>query len=122
MQRATIHDKFVTDNYGDAVEVVRYATADAVDLDLVAGRIDMRLDDAVVISEGFLKTEQGKDFEFVGPPMNDDRWFGEGVGIAMRKGDTELKEKFNKAIDEIRANGTYDKIAKKYFDFDVYGS
>jgi arginine/ornithine transport system substrate-binding protein len=54
--------------------------------------------------------------------MNDDRWFGEGVGIAMRKGDTELKEMFNKAIDEIRANGTYDKIAKKYFDFDVYGS
>jgi arginine/ornithine transport system substrate-binding protein len=122
VQRATIHDKYVTDNFGDAVEVVRYGTADEVDLDLVAGRIDMRLDDAVVISEGFLKTEQGKDFEFVGPPMNDDRWFGEGVGIAMRKGDTELKEMFNKAIDEIRANGTYDKIAKKYFDFDVYGS
>ena len=122
VQRATIHDKYVTDNFGDEVEVVRYGTADEVDLDLVAGRIDLRLDDAVAISEGLLKTDQGKDFEFVGPPMNDDRWFGEGVGIAMRKGDTELKEKFNKAIDDIRANGTYDKIAKKYFDFDVYGS
>jgi arginine/ornithine transport system substrate-binding protein len=122
VQRATIHDKYVTDNFGDEVEVVRYGTADEVDLDLVAGRIDLRLDDAVAISEGLLKTDQGKDFEFVGPPMNDPRWFGEGVGIAMRKGDTELKEKFNKAIDDIRANGTYDKIAKKYFDFDVYGS
>ena len=68
VQRATIHDRYVTDNFGDAVEVVRYATADAVDLDLVAGRIDLRLDDAVAISEGLLKTEQGKDFEFVGGP------------------------------------------------------
>jgi arginine/ornithine transport system substrate-binding protein len=122
VQRATIHDKFVTENFGDAVEVVRYGTADEVDLDLVAGRIDMRLDDAVAISEGLLKTPQGADFEFVGPPMNDDRWFGEGVGIALRKGDTELKEMFNQAIDAIRANGTYEKIQKKYFDFDVYGS
>jgi arginine/ornithine transport system substrate-binding protein len=122
VQRATIHDKYVTDNFGDTVEVVRYGTADEVDLDLVAGRIDLRLDDAVAISEGLLKTDKGKDFEFVGPPMNDDRWFGEGVGIALRKGDTELKEMFNKAIDGIRANGIYDKIAKKYFDFDVYGS
>jgi arginine/ornithine transport system substrate-binding protein len=111
----------VTENFGDAVEVVRYGTADEVDLDLVAGRVDLRLDDAVAISEGLLKTDQGKDFAFVGPPMNDDEWFGEGVGIALRKGDTELKEKFNQAIAEIRANGTYDQIAKKYFDFDVYG-
>ena len=33
-----------------------------------------------------------------------------------------MKEKLNKAIAAIRANGTYDAIAKKYFDFDVYGS
>ena len=29
---------------------------------------------------------------------------------------------FNEAINEIRANGTYQKIQDKYFDFDVYGS
>jgi len=27
----------------------------------------------------------------------------------------------NDAIRAIRANGTYDTVAKKYFDFDVYG-
>ena len=39
----------------------------------------------------------------------------------MRKGDSELRDKLNAAIDAIRASGEYDKIAKKYFDFDVYG-
>ena len=39
----------------------------------------------------------------------------------MRKDDTELKEKINAAIKAIRANGKYDEITKKYFDFDIYG-
>ena len=40
----------------------------------------------------------------------------------MRKGETELVEKFNAAIDAIRANGKYKEINDKYFDFDAYGS
>ncbi|MRF92799.1 histidine ABC transporter substrate-binding protein HisJ, partial [Klebsiella quasipneumoniae] len=28
---------------------------------------------------------------------------------------------FNKALNELRQDGTYDKMAKKYFDFNVYG-
>ena len=122
VQRATIHDSFLTDNFGDSVEIVRYATQDEANLDLVAGRVDLLLADSVALSEGLLKTEQGANFEFVGPPYTDPKWFGEGAGIALRKGEDDLKAMFNKAIDEIRANGTYDKIAQKYFNFDVYGS
>jgi arginine/ornithine transport system substrate-binding protein len=122
VQRATIHDSFLTDNFGDTVEIVRYGTQDEANLDLVAGRVDLLLADSVALANGFLKTEEGADYEFVGPPYNDPKWFGEGAGIAIRKGDTELKEMFNQAIDAIRANGTYDQIAQKYFDFDVYGS
>lgn len=39
----------------------------------------------------------------------------------MRKGQDKLKADINAAIKAIRADGTYDKIAKKYFDFDPYG-
>jgi polar amino acid transport system substrate-binding protein len=46
---------------------------------------------------------------------------GEGAGIAIRKGETELREMFNEAIAAIRANGTYKEINDKYFDVDVYG-
>ncbi|MGH8464701.1 MAG: amino acid ABC transporter, partial [Pseudomonas sp.] len=31
-----------------------------------------------------------------------------------------LRERLNKALDEIVANGTYQKIASRYFDFDIY--
>lgn len=121
VQRATIHDRYLSDNYQDTVTIKRYGTQDEAYLDMQAGRVDLLLADSVALREGFLSTDTGKEFEFVGPPLNDPTWFGEGVSIAVRKQDTELREMFNKAIATIRANGTYQKIQDKYFDFDVYG-
>ena len=121
LQRATIHDNYLTDNYGQDVEVVRYGTQDEAYLDLVAGRVDMLLADSVAISDGFLKKPEGQDYQFIGPDLNDPKWFGEGTGIAIRKEDQDLVEMFNKAIKQIRADGTYKKIQDKYFDFNVYG-
>jgi len=117
VQRETIQDRYVTENYPNS-EIVRYGTQDEANLDLVSGRVDIVFVDSVAGLDGFLKTESGKGFAFAGP----DYPLGGGAGIAVRKGETELAEMFNKAIDAIRANGTYDAIAKKYFDFDVYGA
>jgi arginine/ornithine transport system substrate-binding protein len=121
VQRATTHDSYLTDNYGKDVKIKRYATQDDAYLDMAAGRVDFLLADSVALSDGFLKKPEGKDFEFVGPDMTDVRWFGEGVGVACRKKDKDLVEMFNKAIDQIRADGTYKKIQDKYFNFNVYG-
>ncbi len=121
VQRATIHDRYLTDNYGKDVDIKRYATQDEAYLDLVAGRVDMLLADSVAISDGFLKKPEGQDYQFIGPDLNDPKWFGEGTGIAIRKEDQDLVEMFNKAIEQIRADGTYKKIQDKYFDFNVYG-
>ncbi len=121
VQRATTNDNLITEEFGDSVNIKRYATQDEAYLDAVAGRLDLLLADSVAMSDGFLKTDNGKDWEFVGPDFNEVKYFGEGSGIAIRKGDKELVEKFNKAIDAIRANGTYQKINAKYFKFDVFG-
>ena len=63
----------------------------------------------------------GKDFAFAGPSVKDKKYFGDGTGIGLRKDDAELKAAFDKALGEMRKDGTYDKMAKKYFDFNVYG-
>jgi arginine/ornithine transport system substrate-binding protein len=121
VQRATIHDNFITDNGGPGVQIKRYATQDEAYMDLRAGRVDMLLADSVAINEGFLKKPEGQDYQFVGPNLDEPKYFGEGAGIAIRKQDKDLVEMFNKAIDQIRADGTYKAIQDKYFDFDVYG-
>ena len=121
VQRATIHDNFITDNGGKGVEIKRYATQDEAYMDLKAGRVDMLLADSVAIDQGFLKKPEGQDYQFVGPSLTDEKWFGAGAGIAIRKQDKDLVEMFNKAIIQIRADGTYKAIQDKYFEFDVYG-
>jgi arginine/ornithine transport system substrate-binding protein len=121
VQRATVSDQYLSDVYGKDVEIKRYGTQDEAYLDLIAGRVDLLLADSVVLLDGFLNKEEGKDYEFVGPDFNDPKWFGEGIGVALRKQDKDLEELFNKAIDTIRANGVYKSIQDKYFDFDVYG-
>ncbi|WP_286977949.1 ABC transporter substrate-binding protein [Pseudomonas sp.] len=122
VQRASIYDRYATDVLAPAgVEVVRYSSQNEIFLDLTAGRLDATLADAVNIDDGFLKTDAGKGFALVGPDFNEKKYFGEGAGIAVRKGDTALADKITAAIAGIRANGKYKEVQDKYFDFDVYG-
>jgi ABC-type amino acid transport substrate-binding protein len=66
--------------FGSAVTIKTYDTRDNVNADLVAGRIDLEMADAVNLAE-FLKTDQGKDFEVKAtPPQTDKVVFGYGVG------------------------------------------
>lgn len=120
VQRSTIQDRFVTATFTGS-EIVRYAKADEVYLDLAAGRVDVVFSDTLAVDGGFLKKPQGKGFAFFGPAFDDPKFFGTGSGIAVRKADAALQQKFNAAIAAIRANGVYKKLNDKYFDFDVYG-
>lgn len=122
VQRSSVYDRYATDVFGPAgAEIVRYSSQNEVFLDLSAGRLDGTIADSVNIDDGFLKTDAGKGFAFVGPDFTEEKYFGEGQGIAVRKGDKALAEKISAAILAIRANGTYKSIQDKYFSFDVYG-
>ena len=120
VQRATIHENFLRAKFPDA-EIVVYDTTDNANADLANGRLDLRLDDSTALDQ-FLKSDAGKPFEFIGPGFFEPREIlGYGAGIAVRKEDTALVAALNKALKEIRADGTYKKINDKYFTFDVYG-
>ncbi|MDM8347333.1 ABC transporter substrate-binding protein [Pseudomonas sp. sp1636] len=122
VQRSSTTDRFASEVLAkQGVEVVRYTSQNEIYLDMLSGRLDGILGDVFPVNEGFLKTENGKGFAFVGPSLTDPDYFGEGAGIAVRKGDSELLGKLNAAIKAIRDNGEYQKIQANYFDFDIYG-
>ncbi len=121
VQRGSIHQGFMEAEFPDT-ELTLYASQDEAYLDLVSGRLDAVMADSVAIDDGFLKTEQGEGYAFFGEPFAEPQYHGEGAGIGVRKGETELRDKLTAAIDAIRASGEYDAIADKYFTFDIYGS
>jgi arginine/ornithine transport system substrate-binding protein len=104
------------------VDVVPYEAQDQVYLDIRSGRLDGTVADILEVGGGFLNKPEGKDYALAGPELFIPKYFGTGVGIAMRKGQAELKGQLNTAIKTIRGNGTYKTINDKYFKFDVYGS
>ncbi len=120
VQGASIHESYFRDSFPD-IETKAYGTQQEAVLDLIAGRCDVLLGEALSLGKDLLQTPEGADFAYVGPSVSDPRWYGEGAGIAVRKGDAELAALFNAAIEKIRADGTYARINDKYFDFDIYG-
>jgi arginine/ornithine transport system substrate-binding protein len=120
VQRATTHDKYLTDNFKN-VEVVRYGSFDEAYLDLGNGRVAAVLGDASALEEGVLNQQGGEAYEFVGPSLTDPKWFGDGFGIAVRKQDKDLTKTLDAAILSLREKGIYQEIQAKYFDYDVYG-
>jgi polar amino acid transport system substrate-binding protein len=121
VQVSTTHSAYAKKHFADAAEIKEYQTQDEANQDLAAGRIDATQADSIAL-DAFLKTDQGKECcDLKGNVAEDLEILGPGVGAGVRKEDTELKEKINAAIKAIRANGKYDEITKKYFDFDIYG-
>ena len=122
VQRSSIHDRFATEVLAPkGAEIVRYTSQNEIYLDMNAGRLDGTVADQIILSESFLKLPTGQAFSFTGPQLTDAHYFGDGIGIALRTGDTSRVERFNEAIKSIRAKGIYQAINAKYFDFDVYG-
>lgn len=113
-QSATVSANFLEDNYKDS-SIKLYATQDEAYLDLASGRLD-----AVLADTGpsllWLQSEAGRCCRFFGEAVVKD----DAIGIAVRKEDGDLKEMLNKAIADIRADGTYEKINAKYFPFSIY--
>lgn len=120
VQSASIHQAYVLERFPEAT-VREYQTQDEAHQDLFAGRIDATLADRLVLEE-FLASDEGRMCcELKGAVAHDDATLGEGIGFGIRQEDDALREALNAAIAEVRADGTYDAITARYFDFDIYG-
>ncbi len=118
VQSGTTSATYAKKAYPDA-QIKYYNTQDEVNADLEAGRIDAMLADQAAMEE-FVKTDAGSNLEIKAVAPEDEA-FGEGIGVGLRKDDTELKDEVNGAIADLLDSGRYDEIAGKYFDFDIYG-
>lgn len=123
VEQGSIQETYAKANWASkGVNVVPYQNQDQVYADLISGRLDAALQDAVQVDLGFLNTPRGAGFVFTGGEPNDLKMLGNGAAIGLRKEDTDLKAKLDQAIGDIIKDGTYKKIEARYFTFDVYGS
>ncbi|MDQ0417475.1 cystine transport system substrate-binding protein [Croceifilum oryzae] len=106
-----------TSNYGkmatDAgAEIKAYEDMMTAMRDVAAKRIDFSMNDRLAIAE-MMKTNK-LPLKTVGEPMERAE-----SAFPIPKGNPKLLEAVNKAIDEMKKDGTLEKISKKYFGEDV---
>ncbi len=117
VQSSTIHQNFLEKHMSGAVDVKLYQAVDDHNLDLAAGRCDAVLADVGSIID-FMESDGGVDVAFTGPTFSGGV-FGDGVGGAVRKEDTEILEMWNAAIAEMSKDGTTAEITKEWFGRDI---
>lgn len=96
--------------FGDGLALSIYDSMDAAALDLAAGRVDVLYGDELQFLYGYVNKEP-ETYAIVGEPVP----FGEGKGIVLQKGATDLGAQFRTALDAIIADGTHATISTKYF-------
>ncbi|WP_125154352.1 ABC transporter substrate-binding protein [Clostridium rectalis] len=94
-------------------EVKKYDGVTEAFNDLAVGRINAVIADGQVA--GYYLKKRGEDLVLL-----DAKLTKEPVGIGFRKDDKELKEEVQKALDELKEEGTLSKLSEKWFGYDIY--
>ncbi|HWU60553.1 MAG TPA: amino acid ABC transporter substrate-binding protein [Ensifer sp.] len=108
----------LTSNFGKIAEAngAELVGTDGFDQSIqlvLTGRVDATINDSLSFLD-FKKHKPDAPVKVVATEANADY-----SGIIIRKGEPELLAAINKALADIKADGTYDAISKKYFGEDV---
>ncbi len=97
-----------------------YPNASALETALRASEIDAAFGDGLTFAVWLNGESSQNCCAFLGGPYTESRFFGEGVGIAVRTDDAELRKALNWALAQIASRGTYAEIYLKYFPIGFY--
>ncbi len=111
VQTGTTGDEAVTKLQGKtSANIKRFESTPLALKELEAGGVDAVVaDNGVVIH--YVNNNAGSKFKTVA----DTSFTPEQYGIPVKKGNTELLEKLNKGLADIKSDGSYDKIYTQYF-------
>jgi polar amino acid transport system substrate-binding protein len=95
--------------------LIPYADFAALRDALRAGAIDAMFGDGLTLAVWLSGEDSANCCAFRGGPFLESRYFGQGVGIAVRKDDADLRRAMDWALTRLAARGAYAEIYHKYF-------
>lgn len=119
LERATTYENWLKAKV-PAAEVAYYDSNEAMYLDLAAGRVDAIMTNPMKAYLAFLSKEDGAGFEVLGPQIEEEDYFGIGVGIGLRQDNDELKGRIDTALQGMVEDGTLGEFGLRYFPFTIH--
>src|SRR5262245_56321442 len=112
--KSTAHEAYLRTFFRDS-SIRTYETPELARDALVVGQVDLLFDDGVSLAFWLNGTASKACCEFRGGPFSEPKFFGDGVGIAVKRGDTELKAMIDAALQRVRQSGRYEELLLRYF-------
>jgi polar amino acid transport system substrate-binding protein len=110
----TAHEAYLKAMFTDA-ELHPYPNDDALRTALRRGEVDFIFGDAISLGFWINGTDSENCCAFSGGPFVESRYFGEGIGIAVRKGNDLLRQALNWALFRVWEKGAYTDLWLHYF-------
>ena len=117
--KGTAHEAYLKAFFRDC-RIVLFDTTTAAREAVRDGKVELAFDDGTGLAFWLEGTQSNKCCEFKGGPYLEPKYFGDGVAIAVRKGDRSLQRLLNTGLERLRANGRYEELFLRYFPFKVY--
>ncbi|MBV8754149.1 MAG: transporter substrate-binding domain-containing protein [Hyphomicrobiales bacterium] len=111
---ATSHEAYAKTFFTEA-ETKSYPTVDAAREALRRGEVDLLFGDGIGLGFWLNGTDSANCCEFRGGPFTESRYFGEGVGIAVRRGNDTLRQAINWALFGLWEKGRFTDLWLRYF-------
>lgn len=110
----TAHEAYLKTLFTEAV-VNSYPNDDAARTALKKGEAELLFGDGVSLAFWLNGTDSAGCCEFRGGPYIESRYFGEGVGIAVRRGNDLMRQAINWALFRIWERGRFTDLWLRYF-------
>ncbi|WP_342640754.1 transporter substrate-binding domain-containing protein [Rhodoligotrophos ferricapiens] len=117
--RGTAHEAYLAAFFQRSVIRLYGNEAEALDA-LRAEEIDAVFGDGTALMFWTLGESSQNCCELADGAYTEAHYFGNGAGIAVRRGDTPLRKAFEYAMDQLKTEGTYDMLVRKYFPVNLY--
>jgi polar amino acid transport system substrate-binding protein len=108
------HEAYLKALFTDA-EIVSQPNDEAMRQALRRGEVDFIFGDAISLAFWINGTDSGDCCAFSGGPFTESRYFGEGIGIAVRRGNDVLRQALNWAMFRVWEKGQYTDLWLRYF-------
>jgi polar amino acid transport system substrate-binding protein len=110
----TAHEAYLKELFTE-VNLKLYPNADAARIALKQGDVDLLFGDGISLAYWLNGTDSAGCCVFRGGPYLESRYFGEGVGIAVRRGNDLLRQAFNWALFRLWEKGRFTDLWLRYF-------
>lgn len=115
----TAHEAYLNDFFGSAM-VRAFETLEQAKAALREGTVDFLFGDGVSLMFWINGTSSEGCCEFRGGPFTESKYFGEGVGIAVLKGNRKLREALNYGLYLARSEGRFEELHLRYFPLSFF--